>query len=198
MSLRTAIGGLRTLTTTPRVLATAQAEYQNNGDPGPNAAKFRKSQRKALREGKSTQALGSLQLLDGLMDPEAVNRIPRRSPRPPREGDRTTRSTGGFGRSSQSQNRPNKSRFEPAGIVAPDAYGTSVRLRKAIQPRSGAMTAADIDRAIKLVTDSPKSALSTPVWNMLLGMIGREGRLELMWKTFNDVSDNVLLPRAEY
>jgi pentatricopeptide repeat protein len=58
------------------------------------------------------------------------------------------------------------------------------------------MTAADIDRAIKLVTDSPKTALSTPVWNMLLGMIGREGRLELMWKTFNDVSDDVLLPRA--
>jgi pentatricopeptide repeat protein len=50
------------------------------------------------------------------------------------------------------------------------------------------MTSADIDRAIQLVTEAPRSTVSTPVWNMLLGMIGREGRLELMWKTFNDVS----------
>lgn len=47
---------------------------------------------------------------------------------------------------------------------------------------------ADLDKAIKLVFDTPRSAVSVPVWNMLLGTIGREGRLELMWKTFNDVS----------
>ena len=56
------------------------------------------------------------------------------------------------------------------------------------------MTSADLDKAIKLVMESPKSSVSTPVWNMLLGKIGREGRLELMWKTFNDVS---LLPAAQ-
>jgi len=50
------------------------------------------------------------------------------------------------------------------------------------------MSPADLDKAIKLVMDAPKSTVSTPVWNMLLGTIGREGRLELMWKTFNDVS----------
>jgi hypothetical protein len=50
------------------------------------------------------------------------------------------------------------------------------------------MSSADLDKAIKLVMEAPKSTVSTPVWNMLLGTIGREGRLELMWKTYNDVS----------
>jgi pentatricopeptide repeat protein len=55
------------------------------------------------------------------------------------------------------------------------------------------MSPADLDKAIKLVMDAPKSTVSTPVWNMLLGTIGRQGRLELMWKTFNDVSYRVFV-----
>lgn len=73
-------------------------------------------------------------------------------------------------------------------MPASDPYGTSLRLKKIIHPKSGTLTTADIDKAIKLVIDTPRSAVSIPVWNMLLGMIGREGRQELMWKTFNDVS----------
>lgn len=73
-------------------------------------------------------------------------------------------------------------------IPAPtDPFGTSLRLKRIIQPRSGPMTSADVEKAIKMVMETPRDAVSVPVWNMLLGMIGREGRLELMWKTFNDV-----------
>jgi hypothetical protein len=178
MSIRPIIGGARALTLISRSYGTGQAEVYKNGDPGPNAAKFRKSQRKALRQG-NTRAVGSLDILDGLMDPQALEKIERRPQRPPREYS---------GRMSMRDPGSARSRFESPGKTAPDAYGTSLRLRKAIQPRSGAMTSADIDRAIQLVTEAPRSTVSTPVWNMLLGMIGREGRLELMWKTFNDVS----------
>ena len=76
----------------------------------------------------------------------------------------------------------------PTAPVSTDPYGTSLRLKKIIQPRSGTMTTVDVEKAIKLVMETPRNAVSVPVWNMLLGMIGREGRLELMWKTFNDVS----------
>lgn len=179
MSLRPILDGARAITHAPRAYVSAQAEALKNGDPGPNAAKFRKSQRKALREGRSARAVGSLDVLDGLMDPAALDRIPTRPQHPPREYS---------GRMSTRDPRSTRSRFESAGKTAPDAYGTSLRLRKAIQPRSGPMTSADIDRAISLVTDAPRSTVSTPVWNMLLGMIGREGRLELMWRTYNDVS----------
>lgn len=88
--------------------------------------------------------------------------------------------------------RPSGERFNRgrAQLPAPtDPYGTSLRLKKIIQPRSGEMTSADVEKAIKLVMEAPRSAVSVPVWNMLLGMIGREGRLELMWKTFNDVRE---------
>lgn len=54
------------------------------------------------------------------------------------------------------------------------------------------MTTVDVEKAIKLVMETPRNAVSVPVWNMLLGMIGREGRLELMWKTFNDVSNTLI------
>jgi hypothetical protein len=60
-------------------------------------------------------------------------------------------------------------------------------LKKITNTRNGPMSLADLDKAIKLVMEAPRSTVSTPVWNMLLGTIGREGRLELMWKTFNDV-----------
>jgi hypothetical protein len=72
-----------------------------------------------------------------------------------------------------------------------------LKLRKITKPRIGVMSPADLDKAIKLVMDAPKSTVSTPVWNMLLGTIGREGRLELMWKTFNDVSYREFVSRIK-
>jgi len=174
MSLRRAVGAVRELSTTSRVWAVTT--YAQNGDPGPNAARFRKSQRKALREEKSTRAVSGLDALNGLLDPAPVA---------PRERTRRYDSA----RDTGSRDARGGRNFEYTGksTSAPDAYGTSLKLRKITQPRIGTMTSADLDKAIKLVVESPKSSVSTPVWNMLLGKIGREGRLELMWKTFNDV-----------
>lgn len=75
-----------------------------------------------------------------------------------------------------------------------DPYATSIRLKKIVQPKhSGHLSAAEVAKAIKLVFDTPRNAMSVPVWNMLLSAIGKVGRLELMWKTFNDVSTSFVL-----
>ena len=188
MSIRRAIGTIRDFSTTGRVWASAsQAEFGQNGDPGPNATKFRKSQRKALREGK-TQVVGGLDALNDLLDPRPASSKENDRPRTfTRERGRD--STGVKEREGRTSVRRGPRNFEYKGksVSPPDAYGTSMRLSKITRSKSG-MTPADLDKAIKMVMDSPKSEVSTPVWNMLLGTIGREGRLELMWKTFNDVS----------
>lgn len=175
MSIRRAVGTVRELSSTTRIWSATT--YAQNGDPGPNASKFRKSQRKALRDEKSTKAVGGLDVLNGLLDP---------APLPSRERVRRYDTP----RNENPRDRRGARNFEYAGkyTSAPDAYGTSLKLRKITRPKTGPMTAADLDNAIKLVMESPKSTVSTPVWNMLLGTIGRQGRLELMWKTFNDVS----------
>jgi hypothetical protein len=183
MSLRRAVGAVRELSTTSRLWAyAAYAESGNgNGDPGPKAASFRKSQRKALRQEKSTRVVGGLDVLNGLLDPapppsrersQRYDNTRERHERGPRRHEHPTRST---------------------STSVPDAYGTSIKLRKITKPRTGVMSPADLDKAINMVMDAPKSTVSTPVWNMLLGTIGRAGRLELMWKTFNDVSYRIPL-----
>jgi hypothetical protein len=225
MSIRRAVGSIRELSSTSRVLAYAGYAETSRGDPGPNAAKFRKSQKKALRSEKSIKVVGGLDALNGLLDPASrpppTERVrqsdalrddrsggrsrfdnprddrPGRGPRfdNPRE-DRSGRGSQ-FNNSRDDRFSRGARRFEPPTRTAspPDAYGTSLKLRKITKPRIGVMSPADLDKAIKLVMDAPKSTVSTPVWNMLLGTIGREGRLELMWKTFNDVSYRVFVSR---
>jgi hypothetical protein len=225
MSIRRAVGSIRELSSPSRVLAYAGYAETSRGDPGPNAAKFRKSQKKALRSEKSIKVVGGLDALNGLLDPASrpppTERVrqsdalrddrsggrsrfdnprddrPGRGPRfdNPRE-DRSGRGSQ-FNNSRDDRFSRGARRFEPPTRTAspPDAYGTSLKLRKITKPRIGVMSPADLDKAIKLVMDAPKSTVSTPVWNMLLGTIGREGRLELMWKTFNDVSYRVFVSR---
>lgn len=181
MSLRRAVGSVRELSSTSRVWAYAAYAETSRGDPGPNASKFRKSQKKALRDEKSTTAVGGLDTLNGLLDP---------APRPPRV--RTAR----FEKPREDRSRIRErgsGRYENAVKTSspPDAFRTSIKLREITKSRPAPMSTADLDKAIKLVMDAPRSTVSTPVWNMLLGTIGREGRLELMWKTFNDVSLSV-------
>ncbi len=48
-----------------------------------------------------------------------------------------------------------------------------------------------MDEAVGIVLGAEKGAVNAVVWNMLLGLIGREGSLERMWKLYNDVSGQV-------
>lgn len=216
MSLRRAVGSVRELSSSSRMLAYAAYETPTSrGDPGPNAAKFRKSQKKALRSEKSIKVVGGLDVLNGFLDnapPQFKERTrqydtPRdehsgRGSRGNASDDRAVRASR-FGNPREDRSGRNTrfddSRNERSGRSPrfeqlsrspspPDAYGTSLKLRKITKSKPAPMSTAELDKAIKLVTEAPRSTVSTPVWNMLLGTIGREGRLELMWKTFNDVS----------
>lgn len=79
MSLITGLGCLRTLATSVRASAAfSQAAGSTNGDPGPQAARFRKSQRKAMREGRGTKVLGGLDDLDRVFNGTPTPREPQR------------------------------------------------------------------------------------------------------------------------
>lgn len=78
----------------------------------------------------------------------------------------------------------------PKPIANSDSYRTSERLRRLIDTNA-LPGAIKVEKAIKLVYETPKEALDVPVWNMLFALIGRHAKLDLMWRTFNDVSDGV-------
>ena len=71
------LGRLRSLTTTVRAAAAFSPISSSNGDPGPQAARFRKSQRKAMREGRGTKVLGGLDDLDRVFDGTPTPRATR-------------------------------------------------------------------------------------------------------------------------
>lgn len=54
--------------------------HTRNGDPGPQAARFRKSQRRDMREGHKTKSIGSLNHLEQMFNADQAD-VARHSPR---------------------------------------------------------------------------------------------------------------------
>lgn len=69
-----------------------------------------------------------------------------------------------------------------------DPFATSRLLREHIQASPSPMSNTQIEAAERIIATAPKSAVNVVVWNQLLALLGREGRFEKMWKSFNDVS----------
>lgn len=119
------------------------------------------------------------------------DRSDRRSPFPARgreSGD--SRYTQPYNRTNP---RPPPVRFTLSGDKTEvrneeDPYTTGRLLKEHIQSSSSPMTDKQIEAAVTILEDAPKVSVNVVVWNMLLGMMGREGKLERMWKSFNDVS----------
>lgn len=76
---------------------------------------------------------------------------------------------------------------DPSQRSKDDPFTTSTELRDLVKASGTPMSNAQIETAINIVTSARKSAVNIIVWNHLLGILGREGRLEKMWKMFNDV-----------
>jgi pentatricopeptide repeat protein len=51
------------------------------------------------------------------------------------------------------------------------------------------MSAIQIEEGVRLLVETPRESVNTVVYNQMLSLIGREGKLERMWRLFNDVSD---------
>lgn len=41
---------------------------------------------------------------------------------------------------------------------------------------------------MQFVTNKNKEKVNVVVWNQVLGIMGREGKLDRMWRSFNEVS----------
>jgi len=55
-------------------------------------------------------------------------------------------------------------------------------------PIGKSMKSVQIEEAIGLLLATPREGVNAAVYNQLLALIGREGRMERMWRLFNDVS----------
>lgn len=67
-------------------------------------------------------------------------------------------------------------------------WTTSVRLRRWIERHKTPLTPAQVDEVARLVIEAPQHMLNAPVWNMLIGYMGRLGKLDRVWNLYNQVS----------
>jgi pentatricopeptide repeat protein len=52
---------------------------------------------------------------------------------------------------------------------------------------------AQVEEVLRIVMEVPRDAVNAPVWNMVFAMLGREKKLDRMWKAFNDVRLSAML-----
>lgn len=67
-------------------------------------------------------------------------------------------------------------------------WTTSVRLRRWIERHKLPLSPGQVDEVTKLVTEAPQHMLNAPVWNMLIGYMGRLRKLDRVWNLYNQVS----------
>ncbi|EIW72424.1 hypothetical protein TREMEDRAFT_58587 [Tremella mesenterica DSM 1558] len=75
-----------------------------------------------------------------------------------------------------------------------DPYILSERLKTHIKRSFPKPTQADFDVAMSMVYNAPPQMATAPVWGALLTFLGREGRLDTMWRTFNDMKKRGIRP----
>ncbi|WVW82375.1 hypothetical protein I302_104382 [Kwoniella bestiolae CBS 10118] len=82
-----------------------------------------------------------------------------------------------------------------------DAYSTSIKLRKLIEKYTRAgygvnkpLSDLQIQEAIQVVVGAPKDMVNAPVWNILLGFMGKQRRLNQMWSLYNDMKKRGIKP----
>lgn len=71
---------------------------------------------------------------------------------------------------------------------APDSYDTARALKIFMASNPSPMNDFQLNEAYKIVAFAPVAAQNAVVWNQLLALTGREGKMDRLWKTFNDVS----------
>ncbi|OCF73881.1 hypothetical protein I204_05726 [Kwoniella mangroviensis CBS 8886] len=99
--------------------------------------------------------------------------------------------------------RPSRSTYGDAGGRGgeEDAYSTSMKLRKLIERHTKnsnsskkGLTDQQIEEAIQIVVSAPKNMVNAPVWNILLGFVGKQRRLNWMWSLYNDMKKRGIKP----
>ncbi|WWD17820.1 hypothetical protein CI109_102263 [Kwoniella shandongensis] len=192
-----------------------------HGDPGPSSISNRREQKQklqqaaALGEHRSVRVAGR-DVLNQLLDTPPLVRTERAqsrsvsSERTRPSNDRYPRSAGpghgsrrptSFRRTdSPSGDSPSSTRYRrptrPFETREDNPYTTSTRLRRWIAKHSGQVSPAETEEAIAIVAESPKHMVNAPVYNILLGFIGRLRRFDRMWKLYNEMKKRGIKPTS--
>ena len=154
------------------VSEAAMREY--HGDPGPSTVRRRQqSPSPHPRDGRLARVGPSR---------DAYPRSSLPSPRP-FQAIRNSR----FPASPRSPSRSPLGRHgKTSAVVEADAYDTSHRLKAWLRTRPELKT-GQFDELMTFVSETPKNKVNAVVWNQVLGVLGQHGKMDRMWKAYNDV-----------
>lgn len=119
--------------------------------------------------------------------PSADRGGPRAAPLRSRPGESANRPSYPQ-RSSDPNNDRNYRNPHQLAVGATDAFETSSRLKTWMRTKSRPLRSQDLDELMQFVTNKNKEKVNVVVWNQVLGIMGREGKLDRMWRSFNEVS----------
>jgi hypothetical protein len=69
-----------------------------------------------------------------------------------------------------------------------DPFETSKRVAEWIAKHPSPIKPWDIDELLRMVMDAPRYRMNTVVWNQVLSLLGKEHKLEVMFRALNHVS----------
>ncbi|WVF70518.1 hypothetical protein IAT40_005308 [Kwoniella sp. CBS 6097] len=98
--------------------------------------------------------------------------------------------------SRQSQGRQPASSCSPVEKREETPYDTSMKLRRWITKHPKNLTQAQTEEVIAIVTEAKPNSVNAPVWNLLLGYMGRMQKFDRMWKLYNDMKKRGISPTS--
>lgn len=174
------------------------------GDPGPSTLSHSRKARskffEAVRSGRD-KPIGDAESLHKLFDstrvasPRLERRFDRNGPMEPGRPAEPQQRWGMRERGSRRGSDTKPVRYyksEPVELSL-DPYSTSRRLRRYMEAHPSPMSSEQLETATAIVVNAPKNAASAPTWNMLFGLLAREGRMNQAWTLYNKVSSDPCL-----
>lgn len=79
----------------------------------------------------------------------------------------------------------------PTGHMG-DPFETSKRVAEWIAKHPSPIKPWDIDELLRMVMDAPRYRMNTVVWNQVISLLGKEHKLEVMFRALNHVSVRAL------
>ncbi len=77
--------------------------------------------------------------------------------------------------------------------LADSPYVTAMRIRNWIDSRPRPFQDKDVESLYTMVISGNRSQIDVVAWNMLFILLGRQGKLDRMWRAFNEVSQGWLV-----
>ncbi|WVQ70903.1 hypothetical protein IAR50_000428 [Cryptococcus sp. DSM 104548] len=102
--------------------------------------------------------------------------------------------------------RAQKNRTEVSGDVTTtgitkrtrdeNAFTTATRLKRWIDKHKGPLSVEDTEVVSRMITEAPNHMVNAPVWNQLLGYMGRQKKLDRVWSLYNQMKKRNIVPTS--